>query len=69
MTPNYLGWIVRVIVGGKFIATYAAGFQSHKLSEEAVKNLRNIAGEEYIAVDGILANHGPTIEPGEVREI
>jgi hypothetical protein len=69
MIENYIGWVVRVIVDGKFIATYAAGFPSHVDAEQAVSDERNKAGEQYKAVDPITKDHGPKIDPHDVREI
>jgi hypothetical protein len=69
MIENILGWTVRVIMNGKYVATYAAGFPSHVEAQNAVKDARDRSGEDYLAVDQITEKHGPKIGTGEVREV
>ena len=66
---DYIGWTVRVLMEDEVIMMYAVGLPNHLDAEKAVADKRHTKGEQYEAIDPITENHGPAIEPGEVRAV
>jgi hypothetical protein len=68
------GWYVRVttselVQGEPVTVLYLAGYSMPGEAEEAVRQTRSAAGEQYQAVDIAIEGRGPQPEPGEVREL
>ena len=63
------GWIVRVTMKDGTMVLYRAGFFLPSEAENAVKEVRQLPGETYRAVDPITASHGGPVAPNEVAEL